>query len=312
MTEIPIAEVTLNPTRSKEGTMIVPPPIPKSAEAIPENNPSNAKNRFSIQKTPNKKEKILKYAKTSQGERMRFEIYPRFLQIAIKDDFPFLEKILQNAKKHFHQIHRLSNTLLILDDSRIFKKKYFLNWLLHLQDGGCEARVLEHAHLPIRIKIDTRESLLYQIEARMRILGHDRVEILLSKEDLKARRCLLGIFERYICSNEELLLDSSKEGFWEYLMEIVHSRVVGNLILNLSFQDYSYMTQSEMRLESCYGILDSYMGESLPQVRKKYLQLAKKYHPDNVFGADSNTIKTYQKKFIQIQDAFEKICASLN
>lgn len=247
-----------------------------------------------------------------QGVRLiRTEIYSKFLQIVIREDYSDLNKILDHARRYFSQIHKLSNTLLILDDSKKIKKQYFLNWLTHLQECHEEGSLLLYAHLPIRIKIIRSSCMTYRIDAKARVIGHDRVRISLSKDDLRARRYVLHLFGHYVCDQNEILLDSSKEGFWEHFMGLIQSRVMGNLVLNLDFQERGYLTQSEQEFEDCHLILNAEVGDDLPEIRKKYLRLAKKYHPDNVFGADIKILQDYKQKFVQIQNAFETICERL-
>ncbi|WP_027327195.1 J domain-containing protein [Helicobacter pametensis] len=242
---------------------------------------------------------------------MRFETYPQFLQITIEENCALLEKILIYAKRHFHQVHRLSNTLLILDDTRLIKKRYFLNWLFCLQEIPVNEDFLEKAYLPIQIKIIPLESLLYRIDAKVKVVDHSSLQILLLHDDQRARHCVLQLFKDYVRDRDALILDSSRKGFWEYLMEIIHSRVADNLILHLDFEVDSNWMQHEGKLEQSYRILDSYLGENFTQIRKKYIKLAKQYHPDNVFDADCEVIQDYQQRFIQIQSAFDNICASL-
>lgn len=244
---------------------------------------------------------------------IRTEIYSKFLQIVIREDSNDLSKILEHARRYFSQIHKLSNTLLILDDSKKIKKQYFLNWLTHLQECQYrdEGNLLIYAHLPIRIKITRASCMTYRIDAKARVMGHDRVRILLSKDDMRAKRYILHLFGQYVCDQNEILLDSSKDGFWEHLMGLIQSRVMGNLVLNLDFQERGYLTQSEQELEDCHLILNAEVGDDLLEIRKKYLRLAKKYHPDNVFGADIKVLQDYKQKFVQIQNAFETICERL-
>ena len=55
-------------------------------------------------------------------------------------------------------------------------------------------------------------------------------------------------------------------------------------------------------LETPYRILEASQEESLQSIRRKYLRLAKTYHPDHNSHTDS-------KKFQQIQEAYETIKA---
>ena len=54
-------------------------------------------------------------------------------------------------------------------------------------------------------------------------------------------------------------------------------------------------------------VLDSQYSDSLDEIKKRYLQLAKEYHPDNVFGKDSMLVERYNQKFRDIQEAYSII-----
>ena len=54
-------------------------------------------------------------------------------------------------------------------------------------------------------------------------------------------------------------------------------------------------------LAQCYALLDAKLEESLESVRKKYLRLAKRYHPDS--SSTHKNILMFQK----IQEAYETI-----
>jgi len=57
--------------------------------------------------------------------------------------------------------------------------------------------------------------------------------------------------------------------------------------------------------EKQHAILNSSKYDSLHVIRKKYLKLAKIYHPDKVANLDVGLLKVYTHKFQQIQAAYE-------
>ena len=58
-------------------------------------------------------------------------------------------------------------------------------------------------------------------------------------------------------------------------------------------------------LEKYYHTLNSNEKDSLHVIRKRYLKLAKTYHPDRVICKDSHLVRAYTDKFHQIQKAYE-------
>jgi len=58
---------------------------------------------------------------------------------------------------------------------------------------------------------------------------------------------------------------------------------------------------------SYFRELNSKYGDSFEDIRQRYLELIKIYHPDRVYGKDEETVKRYTVKFRRVQNAFENI-----
>lgn len=241
-------------------------------------------------------------------------VYSKYIEIAVREEYPMLHKILNFAKRHFSSVHKLSNSILILDDSKLIKKKYFLNWIFHFSENkaSCSLSTLfAFSHLPIRIKTLGYNSVIYRFGVGVRILNASEVLLRLERRDIKAKRCILNLFGEFIKEKKdlEIILDSSKSGFWDTFMGLIEERIVGNMLLSFDFvrSHSSFTTKEERAMEQNYLILDCQMGDDFSLVRRKYLQLVKKYHPDNVFLSDNEKKQSYHQKFIQVQNAFDAI-----
>lgn len=245
------------------------------------------------------------------------EAYPKYIEISVKEYCPYLHKILNDANKFFSSIHKLSKSLLILDDSKQIKKRYFLNCILYLPDSysPCSSeKLFSLCHLPLRIKIVGKNQAVYKVCVQARVQNAREVKLLMEKQDYRTKRCLLQLFSGFVKRTQgfEILLDSSKEAFWDKFMNLIEQRIVGNLLLSFDFvkRNSLFATKEEKAMEQNYLILDSRIGDDFSLVRKKYLKLVRKYHPDNVFSADFEVKQTYHQKFLQVQNAFDAIRAS--
>lgn len=241
---------------------------------------------------------------------MHFRIYSGFLQIIIQKDCVELERILSNAQRNF-RICYFSNEILTLDSSKVLKKRYFLNWLFHLQEMPIDQAILSYAYLPIQIRITHPKPLSHRIDVQAKVINTRLIQLVSTQMDQKTKGWIQDLFNQYFFDSQRLLLDTSKEGFWEFFMKIVYTKMIGDVVLHIDFENQAHFDENA-RLRWAYRILDSHKGESFFQIRKKYIGLVKKYHPDNVFGADNEIIQNYQERFVEIQKAFDSICASLN
>ena len=76
------------------------------------------------------------------------------------------------------------------------------------------------------------------------------------------------------------------------------------LFLNDNIQD---KTKQITPIQNAYNLLGISKDDSLNVIKKKYKLLAKKFHPDNVYGKDKHTLNIYTKKFQKILGAYEMI-----
>ena len=58
-----------------------------------------------------------------------------------------------------------------------------------------------------------------------------------------------------------------------------------------------------------YRTLEVAQTQSLSTIRKRYLYLAKKYHPDHLMSQEATKIEDYTEKFQKIQEAYQAIKA---
>ncbi|PAF42826.1 J domain-containing protein [Helicobacter sp. 11S02596-1] len=244
----------------------------------------------------------------------------RYVQIELFQGSRLLDKVLEYANKHFSEQYHLSSSLLILDDGERFKKDYLINWTYYasLQDEKTDLdTILLQSHLPIRIKILKKNDMLQKVKISMRVIGLNKVILGLDRQNKVAKRYLKARFGKYLVleTPDELHLSGSRTHFWESVMELIGSKIIHNVALDFdyegfdgkSFGDTSFLTQDERSLRQCYLELESRFDDDFANVKKRYLKLARTYHPDNVYGKDERTIKSYQDRFKKINEAYQAI-----
>lgn len=245
----------------------------------------------------------------------------KYVQIKLIKDSKILKKVLAYADKHFSKNYRLSSSVLILDDGEVVKKNYLINWCyhsLHHDESADDTNILEealaHSELPIRIKIIKSKEMLEKIRVKVQMLGTSRIILTLSKKNKIAERYIKAMFgESYIgISQNEIYLQSNNEYFWEKVVTFLGNKVIHNVVLSFEYSDFnsddfSFLTAEERKLRQCYATLDSQFGDDFSLVKKRYLKLAKEYHPDNFYGESENEITTNTARFHQITEAYKKI-----
>lgn len=255
---------------------------------------------------------------------MVVEIFDKYIQINLHNNSYFCNKTLSFANKHFVNNIRLSSSILLLDEStQRYKKEYFLNWVLHMCENSekenLKSSLLSSLHLPVRIKFSNKDALLERVCVSMRFVGSKKIILELDRNSKLARRYLISKFRDHIIgyTKTEIFLKSSAQTFWEQLAQSITEKRIHNIALKFEYSkfdsksmfssNYSYLTKDEKRIRESYTLLESNQNDDFLVVKNRYLKLAREYHPDNVFGQNSEIVDHYVKKFRMIRDAYENI-----
>ena len=122
----------------------------------------------------------------------------------------------------------------------------------------------------------------------------------------------------------ELTVFTNGENFQEHLKNTIDKiTIIGKKVLffydkkliNRLLDGYSRKTQENISAkEYIKKLRESFKTLELPQgtkemetIKRQYLKLAKKYHPDRHQNYPSRVQKDYEKKFMDIKDAYERI-----
>lgn len=266
---------------------------------------------------------------------MKVELFENYIQISIQRHSEFLKRAISFAMRHFSQSYRLSSSILILDDGERLKKDYFLNWAYHIglqKENRHESvpfeELLASSYLPIRIKIIDECGVLEHVQVSMRLIKLERIALTLDKSSRLARRYLIMAFEGYVVGygKQEIFLDTTLPLFWDKLMGILSQKVIHNVVLDFdydsfrahhrfrSFEGYEsapYLTKEEKQIRQSLKVLSCQPNDDWGTIKNRYLELAREFHPDKVYGQDSSVVEGYTERFRHIQEAYENLKASL-
>ncbi len=260
---------------------------------------------------------------------MKVELLQQYVQITISRYSEFLPRAISFAMRHFSKSYRLSSSILILDDGERLKKDYFLNWAYHigLQKESQETsvsfeKILEHSYLPIRIKIIDEASVLEYIKVSLKMVEVGQVALVLTRQNLLARRYLLALFKDYLLgyNEKELFLNAESKNFWEKLMGLISQKIIYNIVLQFDYESFKacasssfktdfehYLTKDEAILRDSLKTLSCELNDDWETIKNRYLALAREYHPDRVYGQNMAIVESYTEKFRDIQAAYEVV-----
>lgn len=245
----------------------------------------------------------------------------KYVQIKLLRDSAFLNKAITYANKYFKEKYNLSSSILILDGGEKLKKDYLISWCYHFSraefdteicDDNFLEEILKYSHLPLRIKLIKEHELLEQIKIKVQVLANSRVILILDKNNLVAQRYIKHVFSDCFLGSygNEIYISSSTEGFWQKFVGFISDKIIHNIALKFeynSFDKEEFLTQEEILIKNCYEVLESNFKDDFEVVKKRYLRLVKKYHPDKVHGENENIILEHMQKFRKVNEAYNRI-----
>ncbi|MCV6607438.1 MAG: J domain-containing protein [Campylobacterales bacterium] len=240
-----------------------------------------------------------------------------------------------------------STTIIYHKKQEISKKKYFLNWLhsayqkvnKEVEDGFLN-QLQDNLNLPIRIKISGKKNILHGIKLKISFPHKNIMRLNVDALNDVPKTYFTNIFKKNLIDVYENQVDiqttvSSVTELRKLLdrdkvlglpITFIYNKVTikklfGKLDAKLRLKNGSKtrfksrkqtnnhvpITQEYQELLESYKILECKQEDSKAVIKRKYLKLAKEYHPDKVYGQTEDIIKDYTEKFQKIRDAYSII-----
>ncbi len=260
------------------------------------------------------------------------KIVSNTIVLKLEADERFLEYLKSTVKKSFSTAMILRHSVFIFSrDNERHRRKVFLTWALNLLSKELSARklflseaLLKSCDLPINIQIASKASVV-GVKKAYAYFGTDGLSIkCYGKEGplfsyiraMLKNRCEIDmlLYEIKLSAIDKNTVFAIKTLFSKRLSiglesyEIVYSRPDFEKFYNhicafgSSGVDFAAAERArKLAVLGLSGILDP------ENIKKRYFELAKKYHPDLHQGKSESEKAMLTQKFIQIKEAYESL-----
>lgn len=273
---------------------------------------------------------------------MKVNISSKWLLLSINHDSQYVHIVNKFVTQSFKKTIKLSDTTIIFhDDSELRKKKQLLFWISNIYAKVNKNTLpsflksitrAEGLHLKIKI-INTQKNLSPNIT--LMIKRYSNRELVAIKSSLAIGKTIthflklffngykvidivgydIGIYIDNDRAKEKLRELVNRNKILQFKIECKYDFYVKSIITNTqNFQreyrkkiDEDAPIKLDLELKRAFLLLGSSQNEEFGIVKKKYLKLAKKYHPDSVFDKSTEVIEFHTKKFQEIQEAFASV-----
>lgn len=258
-----------------------------------------------------------------------FKITSNMLFVKVGGDDFFIEYLTGNVKKNFQKSLIMKRSIFILpEDGEKNKRKVFLAWVvnLHKLDHRYKKEKLlsdaiAHSHLPINIQISAvntavvvrKAYALFEKNTFIMRCYQKQIPLFSYLKALLKQECTISetsyelkifVADKYNALKIEKFL-AKRPGIG---LEVYHTMYSKNDLKRflsffdgITFETITIDVEKQRRLN-----LLGFDGEvSIEIIKKRYLELAKKYHPDLHMAKSEYEKGIIEKKFLSIKEAYE-------
>jgi hypothetical protein len=269
---------------------------------------------------------------------MKVTISTSWLLVSIEENTSYSKMIRAFVEQNFKRVVNLSDTLIIFnEESEIRKKKQLLFWIGNvykkLNDKSMASfveRIVKSDSVPIKIKfLKTTDKLSASLVLVIKKSYQNDNYVLISHQDILVFKHFLRIFFKDITfidtKDGHFSIDISDRVSIKKIKELISRKKILNfqvnfkvdsfvkkLIENIEYKQREYKNNAlkveeiDIEVQRAFEFLKSTKDDDFNIVKKRYLILAKKYHPDSVFHSEE-LIDEYTRVFQKIQEAFSII-----
>ncbi len=267
---------------------------------------------------------------------MKINISSKWLLLSINHDSQYLAMINNFVNANFKKTIKLSDTTIIFhDNNELRKKKQLLFWISNVYAKVNKNTLpsflktivrAEELHLKIKI-IYSQKSLTPNVILTIRRYSNQNIVVI--KSSLMISKTMsqflklffkdcdfldingydIGIHCDSIEATKKLKELVYRNKILQFKVECKYDSYVKSLLENTNEEHRKKLNEESLTLEveKAFLVLGVSKDEEFMVVKKRYLKLAKEYHPDSVFDKSSEIVQAHTKKFQEIQEAFESV-----
>lgn len=258
------------------------------------------------------------------------KIVSNTIVLKLEADDRFLDYLKNSVKKNFSTAMTLRNSIFIFSrENERHRRKIFLTWALNLLTKELLPRktffseaLLRSCDLPINIQISSKNSLVSVKKAyaffdkgnlSIKCYGKEAPLFSYIRAVLKGRCDVdMALYELKISNIDKNTVFAIKSIFSKKLLlglesyEIVYAKQDFDRfcaqITDFGVSNFDATALRRQQMLSLMGLSGMLSGEN---IKKRYFELAKKYHPDLHTDKSEQEKALFSQKFIQIKEAYE-------
>ena len=243
--------------------------------------------------------------------------------------------IMQYVEKNFSNTLKFTSAVIIFNNEKEkYKKQFFLQWLYASYKKvnpdlmpSFKTNLLKRINHPIKIRITNKKEMLgsfnitvkpvreNQIALRIDVKNYlmiNYLKLTFRKELLKKSKdgLAISIDIRNKSAKEKIKKLVNRKKILSYPTAFIYDELWLNALLYPKASEsarYQVQVYRDDFVASSYELLKSSPLDTLDVIKKRYISLVKKFHPDRIYSLDHSKVAEFTEKFQMVQRAYEAV-----
>lgn len=243
--------------------------------------------------------------------------------------------IMQYVEKNFSNTLKFTSTVLIFNNEQEkYKKQFFLQWLYASYKKvnpdlmpSFKTNLLKRIHHPIKIRIVNKKEIQSSFNISIKHLRDEQVACRLDVKNYLMINYLKLTFRKELLKKSKdgmaISLKLSSPAAKEKLASLLKRRKILNYSVSFVYDElwlndflhpgasesarYGIQVYRDDFVVSSYELLKSSPVDTLDVIKKRYIKLVKKFHPDRIYSLDHSKVAEFTEKFQMVQRAYEAV-----
>ena len=243
--------------------------------------------------------------------------------------------IMQYVDKNFSNTLKFTSTVLIFNNEQEkYKKQFFLQWLYASYKKvnpdlmpSFKTNLLKRMQHPIKIRIVNKKEIQSSFNISIKHLRDEQVACRLDVKNYLMINYLKLTFRKELLKKSKdgmaISLNLSSSTAKEKLANLLKRRKILNYSIAFVYDElwmneflhpgasesarYGIQVYRDDFVTSSYELLKSSPVDTMDVIKKRYIKLVKKFHPDRIYSLDHSRVAEFTEKFQMVQRAYEAI-----
>ncbi len=266
---------------------------------------------------------------------MRIALGLKEVLVHVEHDSMNYKIIKQYVEKNFTNTLTFSSTILIFNnEAEKYKRQFFLQWLYASYKKvnpdlmpSFKANLLKRIQQPIKIRVTDKKEMMNKYVLSIQVLDERIMTLRLEVKNYLLLNYLKLTFRKETIKRSDdgqtlyLRLDTpelrrkiaefiGRRKLLNYATAFEYDEIAMNAFLHPKEQErsrYQVQVYKDSFVRSSYALLDSSPEDPIEEIKRRYIRLVKKFHPDRFFHESSAKVAEYTEKFQKVQRAYEAV-----